>query len=250
MKNSKSSNSKQFLVIIPVFNEAENLPAVVDELQRDLPDFDILVVNDGSTDETAALLKTMDYIHTLSLPFNVGYSLALKTGFKYANQNHYDYIIQFDGDGQHIASEALKLTEHVLATKADIVIGSRFMEASDYPHSPIRRLGTGIFKSLIRFFCRQSIHDPTSGFQVLSRRVVQLYADMPYFPQFPDANLIVDMILSGYEVTEIPVKMRQRLSGKGMHENIYSSFYYMMLILYNILIILVKHLFKTKGESR
>lgn len=241
---------KTILIIIPVFNEVENLQAVLNELKTEIHDADILVVNDGSTDHTQTILENRSDIHWLSLPFNVGYSLALKAGFRYATRQEYDLVLQFDGDGQHLASEAEKLINYLIETKSDIVIGSRFMEKSDYPHSSIRKLGTGIFHSMIRFFCGQSIYDPTSGFQALSRRVVQLYSEMPYFPQFPDANLIVDMILRGYKVTEIPVKMRPRLAGKGMHENIFSSGYYMMLMLYNIFIILVKHGFRKKGELK
>ena len=245
----KSEKEKRFLIIVPVYNESGNLWFVFNELKNELPEYDILVINDGSTDDTSQKLSKSGNIRVLTLPFNVGYALALQTGFRYAVKKGYDFILQFDGDGQHIASEAHKLTDTILSTDSDIVIGSRFMGASDYPHSPVRQLGTGIFKSLIRFICKQSIHDPTSGFQVISNRVGRVYGEMPYFPQFPDANLIVDMILRGYKVKEVPVKMRIRRYGKGMHENIFSSLHYMLLMLYNILIILVKHLLVTKGES-
>ena len=241
---------KSILIIIPVFNEGENLIHVIHDLRSEFPDNHILVVNDGSTDKTQSILENQKDIRWLTLPFNVGYSLALKTGYQFAIHHKYDVVVQFDGDGQHIASEANKLICQLLNTESDIVIGSRFMEKSDYPHTPIRRLGTSIFHSLIRFFCGQSIYDPTSGFQALSHRVVKLYSEMPYFPQFPDANLIVDMILSGYKVSEVPVKMRPRLLGKGMHENIFSSLYYMMLMFYNIFIILIKHGFNSKGVNR
>jgi len=244
---SEYSHEKKVLVIIPVYNEQDNIRKVVEEIRDELPDVDILVVDDGSIDGTQNQLKNLKNVVYLIHPFNIGYSLALKTGFKYAVNHDYDYILQIDGDGQHISSEAHKLLNTISSYDSDIVIGSRFMEKSGYSHSILRRAGTYIFKSLIRTACNRNIYDPTSGFQALSRKVFTLYAGMPYFPQFPDANLIIEMILRGYVVQEVPVKMRKRSSGTGMHESIFSSVNYMMLVIYNIIIILAKHYIKRKG---
>jgi glycosyltransferase involved in cell wall biosynthesis len=247
LKEREYQPDNKTLVIIPVYNEYENIKKVIEEIRQELPDVDILIIDDGSIDNSQYLLRNLKNVISLVHPFNIGYALALKTGFKYAIEHEYQYIIQFDGDGQHIASEAHKLLNTIRELQSDIVIGSRFMEKSGYRHSFLRRMGTRIFRSLIKSTCNKEIFDPTSGFQVLNRSVFTHYARMPYFPQFPDANLIVEMILSGFVVHEVPVKMRNRFNGKGMHDGIFSSMNYMVLIIYNIIIILTKHQFKRSG---
>ena len=236
----------KLLVIIPAHNEAENLPAVLCELQADLPQADIVVVDDASTDDTAAVAAP--HANVLRMPFNMGYAGALQAGFKYAAAHEYSHVLQFDGDGQHIAGEGGKLLQYAQAHHADIVIGTRFWQGSDYPHPMMRRLGTKLFTWLIRLVCKRTVSDPTSGFQVLSRRVFIRYAALDGYPSYPDANLIIEMLREGYAIAEQPVHMRKRQSGSGMHDGIWKPARYMVLMLYAVLLVSLRPLRRKKGE--
>jgi len=231
----------RILTIVPVHNEAENIRKVIAELQRDLPDADILVVDDGSTDITPDILRGCR-IPALDLPRHQGYSAALQAGFRYAVKKGYDYIIQFDGDGQHIALEARKLVATIIREKADIVIGSRFMEKSGYAHPFCRRVGTWLFRTLFYRICRLRITDPTSGFQVLAAPVFTRYAGMKNFPRYPDTNLLIEMVLiHRYRLLEVPVCMRMRASGKSMHRGILRPIRYLIEMFYSILLVILDY---------
>lgn len=230
------------LVIIPCYNEAENISRVIEELSKELPDAEILIVNDNSTDQSTEIIKKLS-VKYLDLPFNLGYSGALQAGFKYAVKNHYDYVIQFDGDGQHIPSEAKKLLDSMLINHYDIVIGSRFKENMEYDHGFLKKIGTSIFHLLIKLICKKDIYDPTSGFQVLNKKVFTHYSKMNNFPEFPDANLIIEMLLNGYTIEEIPTKMRLRAFGTSMHSGFWKPIIYMINMFYSIIMILLNYIF-------
>ncbi|WP_341281423.1 glycosyltransferase family 2 protein [Paenibacillus sp. FSL H8-0537] len=230
----------EVLLIIPAYNEELNIRKVITEVQHDLPFVDILVVNDCSTDKTLDVLKSSKGINYLSLPVNLGYAGALQTGFKYAVENDYQIVIQFDGDGQHIAAEALKLIHVMEQENADIVIGSRFKMKSSYNHSLFRKLGTGLFKNIIRKICKVDITDPTSGFQVLKREIFEKYSKMNSYPEYPDANLIIEMLLNNYKISEYQVDMRSREFGESMHSGIFKPMKYMVKMIYAILLIFMK----------
>lgn len=229
------------LVIIPVYNEEMNIGKVIEEVKTDLDFVDILVVNDCSTDGTLSVIEKIQGINYISLPVNLGYSGALQTGFKYAVNNNYEAVIQFDGDGQHIASEALRLYKIFLDTQSDIVIGSRFKtDKLEYHHSFFRGLGTKIFQTLIKKFCKVSITDPTSGFQILSKDVFEIYSKMNNYPEFPDANLLIEMLFKGYKVEEEYVRMRNREFGESMHGGLIKPMKYMIVMIYSIIILLTR----------
>lgn len=232
--------SPKILVIIPAYNEEKNIAKVIDELRKDLSIADILVINDCSKDGTLGVL-VQNQVSYVSLPFNLGYSNALQTGFKYAAENNYDYLIQFDGDGQHIATEAYKLIDTIKQEDADIVIGSRFINQFDYKHSFFRKLGTVFFAFLIQMICKQKIYDPTSGFQILNKKVIFKYSKIFNFPEYPDANLIIEMLLRGYKIKEIPVQMRNREFGQSMHSGILRPVKYMIKMLYSICLIILDY---------
>lgn len=234
-------NKNKLLFVIPAYNEALNIGKVLDEIRKDFAKADIIVINDCSKDNTEIVLKDkkIDYIN---MPFNVGYSKAVQTGIKYAYQNNYDYVIQFDADGQHIAKEAKKLYETAVKGNCDIVMGSRFLDPTGYKHSFFRKIGTKIFSLIIKLICKEKITDPTSGFQCLNRRVIEQYSIMGKYPEFPDANLIIEMLFNGYKVQEIPVKMRLRESGVSMHGGIIKPIKYMIKVLYAIMIILIRNI--------
>jgi len=235
------SEKEKILVIIPALNEEKNIAGVINELKSDMPQLDLLVVDDGSTDSTAELVR-----HTmapcLSLPFNIGYSGALQAGYKYAVARDYDFVVQFDGDGQHIAGEIEKLLDVQRETGADLVIGSRFIRSCGYQHSCARMFGTLLFRYLITAICGVTIHDPTSGFQLINRRAFERYSRMHNFPYFPDANIIIEMLLHDFEIAEVQVSMRQRQYGQSMHRGVLKPLMYTTKVMYSIFIIIIKYL--------
>lgn len=228
------------LVIIPAHNEEENIENVVRELREDTPYADILVINDCSTDNTENILKNLN-IEYITTPFNLGYAGVIQTGFKYAAIHNYKYVAQFDGDGQHVAKELNKLFKKMKQSNSDIIIGSRFKEEIEYNHSFFRRIGTSIFQKIIKWSCGQEITDPTSGMQILNQRVYCKYAKMYNYPDYPDANLIMEMLMQGYKIEEVPVKMRERAAGVSMHAGIWHPFKYMIKMFYSIGLIVVKY---------
>ena len=139
------------LVVIPAYNEEMNIEKVLKELKKDFTEADILVINDCSKDKTKDIVEKNGEM-CVTLPFNMGYSRAVQTGIKYANYSGYDYVIQFDADGQHIAKEAKKLLNKIEETGADIVIGSRYLEKDNYKQRFFRKIGTVIFSKLIKLF--------------------------------------------------------------------------------------------------
>ena len=230
----------KILIIVPVHNEEPNISNVIDDLKSDLAKVDILIIDDGSSDKSLEIIKKKD-VKYIRHPFNLGYSLALQTGYKYALANNYDYIIQFDGDGQHIAIEANKMLKIAKKENADIVIGSRFMEKNIFTHSFLRKIGRKILSYLIKLICNQNIADPTSGFQIINHKTLKYLCEKKYFPQFADANLIIDIILKKFIVIEIPIKMQQRKYGTSMHNGLLAPIKYMIMIFYSIVIVIVKH---------
>lgn len=236
---------KKVLFVIPAYNEALNIKGVLDEIKRDVSNADIVVVNDCSLDNTREVVDSCG-VRCINGIFNMKYAWAVQTGLKYAYQNNYDYVIQFDADGQHIASEAIKLLDEMKKGNVDIVIGSRYLQDSGYSSPFFRRVGTWIFEWLIKLFCKVKIADPLSGFQCLNRRVIERYAMMGEYPEFPDANLVIEMLMNGYKIKEIPVKMRNRLEGVSMHSGFIKPIKYMVNMLYTICFIVIKNLFSRR----
>lgn len=236
---------EKVLFVIPAYNEEANIKRVLDEIKKEVKNADVIVINDSSTDKTKQIVKKCG-IRCIDSIFNMRYAWAVQTGLKYAYQNNYDYVIQFDGDGQHIASEAIKLLDEIKKSKVDIVIGSRFLNNTGYNSNKFRRLGTKIFEVLIRIFCKVKIADPLSGFQCINRRVIEKYAKMGEYPEYPDANLIIEMLLSGYKIKEVPVKMRPREEGISMHSGIIKPIKYMFNMFYTIFFIIVQNIFSKK----
>ena len=228
----------KILFVIPAYNEEENIEKVLKEIKENVNYADILVINDCSTDNTKKIVEK-NKVKCITNIFNMRYAMAIQTGIKYAFENDYDYVIQFDADGQHIAKEAEKLYKHAKKNKCDIVIGSRYLEDVGYPCPFFRRIGTKIFEFVIKVFCHKKIADPLSGFQCLNKSVIKRYSKMGNYPEFPDANLIIEMLLNGYKVEEIPTKMRLREAGESMHGGIIKPIKYMIHMYYTIIFILI-----------
>lgn len=228
----------KILFVIPAYNEAENIGRVLKEIKKDVNYADILVVNDCSKDNTKKIV-TENNVRCITNIFNMKYAMAVQTGIKYAYDNDYDFVIQMDADGQHIAKEAEKLYKTMKESKADIVIGSRYLIDTGYPCPKFRRLGTKIFELLIKLLCHKKIADPLSGFQCLNKRVIKKYAQMGNYPEYPDANLIIEMLRNGYNIIEVPVKMRLREAGESMHGGIIKPIKYMINMFYTIIFIMI-----------
>ena len=162
----------KILIVIPAYNEAENIENVIKEIKKDIDYADILVVNDCSSDNTVEIVEK-NGVNCVTNVFNMRYAMAVQTGIKYAYQNNYDYVIQMDADGQHIASEALKMYKELKKNDVDIVIGSRYLKDMGYPCPLFRRIGTKMFEWIIKIFTGKRIADPLSGFQCLNKKVIK-----------------------------------------------------------------------------
>jgi glycosyltransferase involved in cell wall biosynthesis len=202
------------LAIVPAHNEAAAISATIAEIQRCVPDFDILVIDDGSTDATARRAREAG-ASVLRLPFNLGIGGAMQTGYVYAEENGYDVAVQVDGDGQHDAGHVPRLLAHMQANpEIDMVVGSRFLSpaAGGDRSSAARRAGIRIFAGLLSVITGQRVTDPTSGFRMINRKGIRLFAgDYPH--DYPEVEAILLMHAHRLRSCEIPVRMRARTSG-------------------------------------
>ena len=237
----------KILVVIPAYNESENIESVLKEIKKDIKYADILVINDCSKDNTAEIVKKNN-VKCITNVFNMRYAWAVQVGLKYARDNGYDYVIQMDADGQHIASEAEKLYLEAKKTKSDIVIGSRYLKDMGYPCPFFRRVGTKFFEVIIKLFTGKKIADPLSGFQCLNKDVINYYAGCGNYPEYPDANLVIEMLLQGYKISEIPVKMRLRENGVSMHSGFWKPIKYMFSQFLICIVIAVKYLGRRRAK--
>jgi glycosyltransferase involved in cell wall biosynthesis len=225
------------LVIIPAYNESKNIANVIEAIRQSSKDTDILVVDDGSSDNTAKIAKRCG-VRVIRHIFNCGYGAALQTGYKYATYKNYDVIAQIDGDGQHDPSYLNSLFEKLKDEKIDIVIGSRFLNSPRKYHMQfMRKLGMRFFQFLIYFFTKNKISDPTSGYQAIKKNVFQLFADGNIFPSdYPDADVIVLLHFRGFRITEAPVVMYENYSGQSMHSG-FKPVYYVLKMLLSLIVV-------------
>ncbi len=227
------------LVIIPAYNEERNISQIIFKIREYAPNVDILVVDDGSTDNTSRLAKS-EGVRVFILPFNLGYGSALQTGFLYAQKENYQFVVQLDGDGQHDPKYIDDLLREAQNGSADVVIGSRFLQNMGYKTPLIRRIGMILFGKIASLILRQKITDSTSGFQVMNQKVIQFYAGDFYPSDFPDANILILLHTAGFKIKEIPVSMYPPTSkNKSMHSGIIPPIYYIFKMFLSILTTLV-----------
>ena len=203
------------LVVIPAFNEEGTVADVVGGVRDAVPGADVLVVDDGSDDATAALGAAAG-AQVMTLPVNVGYGAALQAGYKHAVRSGYQIVAQLDADGQHDPAELPLLLERLGAGDADVVVGSRFLEGGSYRSSTARRAGIAIFSRIASVVTRQPISDPTSGFQVMRLRVAAFFCSEVYPTDYPDADILILLHRSGFRIVEVPVRMSEAVD-RGMH---------------------------------
>lgn len=203
------------LVIVPAYNEEEAIGKVIDDLHTHVPDFDVLVVSDGSCDNTARIAKEKGAL-VVELPTNLGIGGAVQTGLKYAHRYGYDVAIQFDGDGQHLASEIDKLLGPLREGRADAVIGSRFLpgQKSSFQSTIGRRIGIWFFEVLNSLLIRQWITDNTSGFRAYNKDVIDFMV-YNYPTDYPEPEAVILLGRNRFRIVEVPVEMRERMGGSS-----------------------------------
>ncbi len=203
------------VVIIPAYNELDTIFDVVSGLRNLYPELPVVVINDGSTDDTALEAGRAGAI-VINHSFNLGYGATIQTGYKYALCKGFKFLIQMDGDGQHGPEDIPALIVMVKKGECDIALGSRFLGFGDYQSSFVRSAGVLFFRQLIRLLTAIKITDPTTGFQALNREVFSLFT-RDFFPSdFPDADVITVLSRLKFEIKEVPVRMYPS-SGRSMH---------------------------------
>lgn len=225
------------LIIIPAFNEEKSITSVISQIRLHIPEADILVINDGSTDSTGERAKAAG-ANVVNLPFNLGIGGAMQTGYLYARYNNYDIAIQVDGDGQHDPSYIHQLIKPVLEDYADMVIGSRYIQETAYKSSAVRRVGMVFFSLLVKFLTDQHVKDTTSGFRAINRNIIN-YFSLNYPVDYPEVDVLVKLKRKKFKVMEIPVEMKTRKTGKSSITPI-RSIYYMIKVTLSLLIETVK----------
>ncbi len=223
----------KILIIIPAYNEGENIGRVIKQLSNGTPRCDYLIINDGSTDNTLKTCKERHYQY-LDLPINLGIGGAVQAGYIYASKNNYDIAVQFDGDGQHDIAYLNEMLQPIISDKADVVIGSRFVKKEGFQSSRARRTGSKILSGLIYLVTGKKIYDVTSGYRAVNRRFIDIYSK-DYPTDYPEPEAIVTAVMYRGRVMEVPVQMKAREGGKSSI-TFWKSIYYMIKVTLAILV--------------
>lgn len=222
------------IAIIPAYNEKDSIVKTVNDVIQNAPGFDYVIINDCSKDDTMDICLYNGF-HVLNLPINLGIGGAVQTGYLYAYRHGYDIAVQFDGDGQHDAKYLEQMAEVLVREKADMVIGSRFIEKEGFQSSRLRRAGISYFTWLIRTLTGVVITDPTSGMRLCNRRTIEMFAN-EYPRDYPEPESTVRLIRHKRKVIEMPVKMKAREEGVSSISSLKNTVYYMIKVTIAILI--------------
>lgn len=225
----------KILLIIPAYNEEENILKTVKKIEEYSDEIDYIVINDGSKDRTEEILQENKIKH-IQLVKNLGIGGAVQTGYKYAYENGYDIAIQFDGDGQHNVNYVPQICEKIINGQADMVIGTRYLDksSSEFQSTFMRRLGSNIISSCIKLLTKKRITDPTSGFRAANKKIIEEFAK-EYPKEYPEPESTVSILINGYTVEEVPVSMNERTGGKSSI-NVWKSVDYMVKVVLAIFI--------------
>jgi glycosyltransferase involved in cell wall biosynthesis len=237
------------LIFIPAWNEEETIASVIADVREQIPDADVLVVDDGSTDATPQRAAAAG-ARVASLPFNLGLGAALQTGYRYAYREGYDYCAHLDADGQHPPAEVRRILDELKKGKADLVLGSRYhspgeLGAEDYRPTLTRKLGISLFRFLLTLTTRQRFTDTTSGMRASNRRAMALFADS-YSPDFGEIESLQLALREGLTVEEIQVRFLEREGGASFLTPLRSSFF----IFKNLIVLLVGQFKPRTGGAR
>lgn len=226
---SRPRSYPKTLVIVPALNEADSIAGVIAHIRDAAPWAAVLVMNDGSTDDTGAIAEAAGAV-VLHLPHNVGIGATVQTGFMFADMNGYEVVIRNDGDGQHEPQDIPALLDALLQGDADLVIGSRYLEDRGYVGTAARRAGSLILARLISSVTGQRFTDPTSGFIAANRKAIKLCAQV-YPHDYPEPESIVLLHRAGLRLKELPVTMKPREGGRSSITFLRSGYYMAKVIL-------------------
>lgn len=211
------------LIIIPAYNEAASIKKVINNLVKNYPKYDYLIVNDCSTDNTEEICKKNGFNY-VTLPHNLGIGGGVQTGYLYALRNGYDYAVQMDGDGQHNPAFLPDILKPLEDGKADIAIGSRFITMEGFQSSSARRAGIKFLSWLIKVCCGAVIKDVTSGYRAINHKFIEIYAK-DYADDYPEPEAIIAAKMYGGRLTEVPVVMEERQGGTSSIKSFKSAYY-------------------------
>ena len=232
-------NKPKIILIIPAHNEEDSIQKTIDSIKN----YEYIIINDGSTDNTEQVLIDNNYNH-VSLSFNLGIGGAVQTGYKYALENGYDIAVQFDADGQHDADSIKDLIQPIIEGEADFTIGSRFIRknSENFKSSFLRRVGIRLISNVIFLFSRTRIYDTTSGFRAANKEVIAHFAES-YPKEYPEPVSDYELVKLGFKVTEVSVKMHERKAGKSSIHS-WKSAYYVINVLLSIFVIKIRRIKK------
>lgn len=219
------------LIIVPAYNEALNIEKTIKDLQENAREYDYVIINDCSKDNTKEICKKNGF-NVISLPINYGLTSVVQIGMKYAKENGYDVVLQFDGDGQHDAKYIKKLVDEIERNNCDVVIGSRFV--TEKKPASIRMLGSNILSLAIRIVTGRAIKDPISGMRAYDKKAIDEFVSNNSLTPEPDT--LVYMMKKGMKVKEIQVEMREREFGES-YLNAFKSMEYMLSMMFSIIFI-------------
>jgi len=235
----------KILVIIPAYNEEKSISDVIKKVIRYIPEAEVLVINDGSIDNTY-LEACNSGATVINLPYNLGIGGAMQTGFLYAKCNEHDIVVQIDGDGQHNPEYAKKLLNPIMNGSADMVIGSRFITETQYKAPFCRKMGIMFFSILVSLLINQKVTDTTSGFRAMNKKVIDYFSEN-YPTDYPEVDVLVKLNKKRIKIIEVPVKMNERLNGKSSITPL-RSIYYVIKVSLSILLEFVRSKDKHGGE--
>jgi glycosyltransferase involved in cell wall biosynthesis len=216
------------IAIVPAFDEERSIAAVIAEIRAADPEFELIVIDDGSTDRTSSVAGAAG-ANVLTLPFNIGIGGAVQTGYQYALEKGFELAVQVDADGQHDPGEIASLLEPILDGTADMVVGTRFATGGGYRGTRLRRVGIRLFAAIVSLMVRARVTDTTSGFRAVNRKAIRLFA-ADYPSDYPEVEATVVLARHGLRMIEVPVQMRVRETGNSSITAL-RSVYYMIKVL-------------------
>jgi hypothetical protein len=232
---------KDYLVIIPTYNEETTIEWVIKGVQKNVPFCDIVVVDGNSKDDTQKIVKELG-VKLIPHPFKLGYGESLYSGFKYAHNKNYKNVVTIDGDGQHNPIEIKKLISHLKEKGLDMVIGSRYLKDNEYKTSYIRNIGSKILSFTTSTILRKKFTDTTSGFKIFNKKTIDFLLKNDYFSSdYFTADIIIFLILNNFKIDEIPINVNERKYGKSMF-TVLPTLYYIYKTILSIFIIIIHFL--------
>jgi glycosyltransferase involved in cell wall biosynthesis len=235
------------LIIVPAYNETATIAAVLDALRLHCPNYSVLVIDDGSTDDTGHLVASVPGVELIQLPYNLGIGGAVQTGYRYALREGFDIAVQCDADGQHPVEDIPRLVAKLEEGIADMVIGSRYVASTQYVPSLYRRIGKSLLSRLVNAIAGGGITDTTSGFRAMNRDVLRVFAKH-YPDDYPEAEALIILYKAGLKAIEVPVEMHARQGGITSISPVKAA-YYIVKVSIAILVDLFRRFTRTPEEA-